>query len=221
MKTALIKIKGVKKDFYENFFKRSAIKKNVISGISFEIYPQEIITLTGANGVGKTTLLKILNNTLVQDEGEIIYNSLDKNDILYISSSDRSFFWRLSVKDNLQFFIDLYNIKNTDPMLSIMRALEYFNISHKINASYMSLSSGEKKRLSFAKAFLLNPKIYLFDEPFNAIDLITQEIFLNFINLVKERNNSSVIIVDHNIRLLNKLSDRSILLKDGKIREVC
>ena len=137
MKTALIKIKGLKKGFYENSLKRNAIKKNVISGISFEIYPQEIITLTGPNGAGKTTLLKILNNTLIQDEGEIIYNSLNRNNILYISSSDRSFFWRLSVKDNLQFFIDLYNIQNINPMHSIMSALEYFNISHKINAPYM------------------------------------------------------------------------------------
>tara|TARA_B100000925_G_scaffold289963_1_gene274036 strand:- start:2062 stop:2703 length:642 start_codon:yes stop_codon:yes gene_type:complete len=173
----LVKVTNISKKFYLPKFKLSSKDNSfisVIDNLSMDIDSKDFICLVGNNGSGKTTLLKILANLIIQDKGIVERNGK----ISFVSTNERSFFWRLSVKENLSFFSSLSGNKTSifdDGLIDIL------GIDKFLDKSFMNLSSGQKKRVMIARSLISGAEILLFDEITNSLDDASKKQIINFI----------------------------------------
>lgn len=218
------KIRNISKSFYLNrlfSIKQQKPKKiEALNSINFDFRSGEITGITGDNGSGKSTLLKIIGNLLEPDSGEIYIDNLT-TEISYISGNERSFFWRLSVYENLLFFGRMYGFNDKFLKLKILESLNILGISKYLNQPFMSLSSGTKKKISIARALLKNPKIYLFDEITNSLDRNSVDDLLKIVKtLINEDKNVSILWATHRTDEIDAIADTVLNLREGNVREV-
>lgn len=205
-------------------------KLNVIKGITLKIPEKKVISIIGASGTGKSTLLHILGTLDYPDSGEVLYDNVN---VATYSSDKLAAFRNNNIGFVFQFhhllpeFTALENvcipawIKGTGKKEAEKRALELLclmglkdRISHKPN----ELSGGEQQRVSVARALVNNPKIVLADEPSGNLDTHTKnELHQLFFSLRDELGQTFVIVTHDNS--LAELSDQKILLQDGRILE--
>ena len=144
----------------------------LIKALSFSLSPGHFLQITGDNGKGKTTLLKLLAGILRPTSGEIFWKkqNIQKNDeyfypeINYIGHKS-AVSLLLTPEENLYFFSQAYGLKS-----SISEALSAVNLSHKRNTVAASLSAGQIRRIALARLFLLDTPLWLLDEPYTALD---------------------------------------------------
>lgn len=209
----MLETKNLSKSFNKpNIFKKSSKEIKVLDQISLKVYPGDSIALIGKNGAGKTTLLKTLSGLIIPDSGEIV---LDKKTMLSsVNTNERSFFWRLSVFENLTFFSSFDKIDKN----KIREVLQIFNLDKKIDSPYMHLSSGERKKISIARSLLKNANLLLFDEATSSLDVTSKRIFINTIKSLLDKNIiSSIIFSTHSLNEALSLSNKIVLIDDGKI----
>ena len=201
------------KSFYKsNIFKKDSKKNTVLDELSFKVYPGDSIALIGKNGAGKTTLLKTLSGLITQDSGEIILDRMTK--LSSVNTNERSFFWRLTVFENLTFFSSFNKIDKN----KIQEVLQIFNLEKKINSPYMHLSSGERKKVSIARSLLKNANLLLFDEATSSLDIASKTVFINTIKSLLDKNIiSAVIFSTHSLNEALTLSNKIIFIDNGKI----
>lgn len=211
----MLETKNLSKSFNKpNIFKKSSKENKVLDKISLKVYPGDSIALIGKNGAGKTTLLKTLSGLIIQDSGEIV---LDKKTMLSsVNTNERSFFWRLSVFENLTFFSSFDKIDKN----KIREVLQIFNLDKKIDSPYMHLSSGERKKISIARSLLKNANLLLFDEATSSLDVTSKRIFINTIkSLLEKKIISAVIFSTHSLNEALSLSNKIVLIDNGKIKQ--
>ena len=156
-----IKLRKISKGFPLSKHKKIQILKN----INLNIHTGDMIALVGKNGSGKTTLLRVIAERIFPDSGKVSYeNHCSNNLVSFVSSNERSFFFNLTVKSNLDFFI-----KKTNKKL-----LEDLKVAHLINRKFSSLSNGEKKKFMIIRSILKGGKILILDEFTNSLDLTTK-----------------------------------------------
>jgi len=209
----MLETKNLSKSFNKpNFLQKISKENKVLDKISLKVYPGDRIALIGKNGAGKTTLLKTLSGLIIQDSGEIV---LDRKTVLSsVNTNERSFFWRLSVFENLTFFSSFDKIDKN----KIREVLQIFNLDKKIDSPYMHLSSGERKKISIARSLLKNANLLLFDEATSSLDVISKRIFINTIKSLLDKNIISAIIFStHSLNEALSLSNKIVLIDDGKI----
>jgi len=209
----MLETKNLSKSYYKsNIFKKGSKRNTVLDKISFKVYPGDSIALIGKNGAGKTTLLKTLSGLIIQDSGEIVLNR--KTRLSSVNTNERSFFWRLSVFENLTFFSSFDRIDKN----KIREVLQIFNLDKKIDSPYMQLSSGERKKVSIARSLLKNANLLLFDEATSSLDISSKTVFINTIKSLLDKNIiSAVIFSTHSLNEALNLSNKIILIDDGKI----
>ena len=170
--------------FYRHIFSPFAKKQQILAldSVSISIEPGKILAVIGPNGAGKTTLLRIIANLLDADCGTVklfdqILNGASnlRSNIGYVSNDERSFFWRLTGKQNLEFFAKLYGISNSAAHARIDVLLNWFDLSKKSNEPFSNYSNGTKKKFSIVRALIHQPKILLLDEVTNSLDPISSE----------------------------------------------
>lgn len=172
-------------------------QKKVLKDASFNVKPNQIIALLGRNGSGKSTILKILCDLILPDSGEIIKTSKNQK-ISYVSTSERSFFHRLSVLENLEFFSSFEISCPQQRQELINEKLDKIGLSGKAKQKYFSLSSGEKKKLSIVRALLRNPTLLLLDEYSASLDYASRlEAKEMLIDLLKQNLGMSIIFSTH------------------------
>lgn len=213
------------KDIYKSYG-----NLNVLKGISLKIPEKKVISIIGASGTGKSTLLHILGTLDYPDRGEVLYDNVN---VTTYSSDKLAAFRNNNIGFVFQFhhllpeFTALENvcipawIKGTGKKEAEKRALELLSlmglkdrISHKPN----ELSGGEQQRVSVARALMNNPQIILADEPSGNLDTHTKnELHQLFFSLRDELGQTFVIVTHDNS--LAELSDQKILLQDGRIFE--
>lgn len=205
-------------------------KLNVLKGITLKIPEKKVISIIGASGTGKSTLLHILGTLDYPDTGEVLYDNVN---VASFSSDKLAAFRNHNIGFVFQFhhllpeFTALENvcipawIKGTGKKEAEKRAMDLLSlmglkdrISHKPN----ELSGGEQQRVSVARALVNNPQIVLADEPSGNLDTHTKnELHQLFFSLRDELGQTFVIVTHDNS--LAKLSDQKILLQDGRILE--
>ena len=217
----MLKVSHLSKSFTKpslGFLNTKKSKKIILKDLSFIAKEGDCIALLGKNGCGKTTLLKLISGLLTLDKGSITNNfdmPLDFSKISMVNSNDRSFFWRLSVKENLKFFCSLSN-KNS--LEKIKETLILLDILDKIDLPFMSLSYGERKKISIARALLNNSKILLLDEITNSLDISAKKIVISTLKDLLIKNHLQLIIfATHSLDEVVRLSNRLLLIKDKTI----
>ena len=204
--------------------KKSFKKKEILHGIDLQIKSSEVFGLLGPNGAGKTTLFSLISGLVMTTSGKIL---LDENDITFKDISYRaskgiiylpqepSVFRKLSVADNIKAALQtkLKNIEIEDKYERLMREFDLFKLERQIAEN---LSGGQRRKLEIARAFALEPKFILLDEPFAGIDPLTINEIKNIISKLRSKN-VGVVISDHNAQATMDICDNISVINDGEI----
>jgi len=211
-------------------YQSKAEKIDVLSGIDFDAFKGETISVIGASGIGKSTFLNILGTLDQPDSGKVF---IDGQDVFAFSDDDRSRFRSRSIGFVFQFhhLLPEFNaLENTMmPLLiqgmrrreAITRAKEILDIvhlSHRLNHRVTELSGGEQQRVAVARALIHHPSVLLADEPTGNLDQKSSEYVHSLLKQLNQHFQITLIVVTHNMTLAS-LMDRCVTLKDGQLIE--
>lgn len=193
-----------------------------VDSISFDLFEGEILGLIGPNGAGKTTTLQMLLDLTTPTSGEIKIFGLElkanRGEILQrvnFSSSYISLPLSLTVQENLTVFARLYNVNK--PKGRIEELLKVFEIYNIKDTPTRRLSSGQITRVCLCKALLNNPSILFLDEPTASLDPDIADKTRKLLKKIKDENAISMLYTSHNMKEMEEMSDRVIILNKGKI----
>ena len=196
--------------------------KKAVNNISFKINENEIIGLLGPNGCGKTTTIGMILGLLKPTNGKVLINgsNLETNKIpilkkLNFISPYIELPKKLTVKQNLIVYGKLYNVENLDNRINYLsKKLRLENLLDKITGE---LSSGQKNRVSLAKALINDPSVLLLDEPTASLDPETGDFIRTFLENYKKEKKISVLLASHNMDEVKRLCNSVLMMKDGSI----
>jgi len=197
----------------------------VLDNISFSVDEGEILGLIGLNGVGKSTLIKIILGILKPNDGLVEVFGSDvskfKNDIYYKISvlfGQRSqLWWDLPVKDSFEIIKTMYKVSDTDFELMIDYLDEKLNIKQFFNRKARTLSLGQKTLMDFSLALLYKPKLCILDEPTIGLDILVKSKIRNLIIDYNNKFNTTFIITSHDLDDIEDTCNRVIFLNDKHI----
>ena len=197
-------------------------KKEAVKNISFKIKKNEIIGILGPNGCGKTTTIGMILGLLKPSNGKVLINGISVeykrvellNDINFISPYVE-LPKKLSVKQNLEVYGRLYDVKNL--MSKIEELTEKLRLNEIINKITGELSSGQKNRVSLAKSLINNPSVLLLDEPTASLDPETGNFIRSFFEDYIKQNKISILLASHNMEEVKRLCTSVMMMKNGKI----
>jgi phospholipid/cholesterol/gamma-HCH transport system ATP-binding protein len=217
----IIAIKDLKKSYGNN---------HVLNGFNMNLVEGENLVIMGKSGSGKSVMIKCLIGLEEPDSGSIIVMGKDISKLNHEELDElrtevgflfqgSALYDSMTVRENLEFPLRRHTkkfgkIKDTTPL--VMEALENVGLAHTINLMPNELSGGMKRRIALARTLILQPSIILYDEPTTGLDPITaKEILLLMVSIQKKYNTSSIIIT-HDVDCARAISNRMILLVDGK-----
>jgi ABC-2 type transport system ATP-binding protein len=197
-----------------------------LDSVSFSIPREKTTCLLGPNGAGKTTLIKIIASLITPDSGSIQFGDASTGQTVYadpgtiglVTPNDRSFYWRLTGRQNLMFFGSLYNLRGKILRDRVEQAMVSVGILEKADTTYQLYSAGTKQKMNIARSLLGDPELYLLDEPAAHLDPVAREAFRNFIIdvLIKIRH-ATVLLCTHDLEEARILADHIIILDSGKV----
>ncbi len=197
-----------------------------VNNINLEIKDGEVFGLLGPNGAGKTTLIKILCCLILPTRGTAKVAGFDilknegkvKASIGLVSGDERSFYWRLTGRQNLHFFASLYNLSSKQAKVRIRELFDLLEIEEP-DKRFQEYSTGIKQRLAIARSLLNNPRVIFMDEPTKSLDSISANNLRRFIKekLVGEQK-KTVFFTTHNLEEINELADRLAFMNKGKVK---
>ena len=209
----LVEVKNLKKSY--GF-------KEAVKGISFKIKDNEILGLLGPNGSGKTTTIGMMLGLLKPSNGEIIIDGkkIEENRIEILKKINFISPYielpkKLSVRQNLIVYSKLYSVSD------IKRRIEYLSeklrLGDLLNKITGELSSGQKNRVSLAKALINEPKVLLLDEPTASLDPEIGDFVRTFLENYKKEKKISILLASHNMNEVTRLCKSTLMMKDGII----
>ncbi len=201
-------------------------KVQALKDVSLDVKKGEVFGLLGPNGAGKTTLIKILSTLILPDSGKATVCGFDivsdshqvRSKIGLVNTNERSFYWRLSGRENLNFFARLYNLHGRQRKKRINELFEMMQLGDIADMMFMKYSSGQKQRLAIARALLSDPEVLLMDEPTNSLDPIMANDIRTFTRerLVHECG-KTVIWCTHNLKEAEQICHRVGIIHKGRI----
>ncbi|OGI00540.1 MAG: hypothetical protein A2Y25_00025 [Candidatus Melainabacteria bacterium GWF2_37_15] len=188
--------------------------KQVLDGLTFDIYPKEIVTIAGPSGSGKSTILKIISGLLKPDSGEVTINA----ERFGMAFQYGALFNSMTVKENLSLPLEeTTDLSHKEIKKRVQESLKIVELEHTIDMYPSELSGGMQKRISIARALALHPEILLYDEPSTGLDPPTaarlEEDMLKF----RDKIGLTSIVVTHDVETIMHVSDRVLILDNGHI----
>lgn len=198
-----------------------------LKDISLEIRDGEIVTLIGANGAGKTTILKTIAGLLKPKEGKIIFNSIDITGMpahkvvsqsVILVPEGRRVFPKLTVQENLQIGAYSRKINKSQMNSEIKNVYNIFpRLEERKNQYAGTLSGGEQQMLAIGRGLMANPKLLLLDEPSMGVSpIVVAEIF-QVIKKINEELGTTVFLVEQNAKMALAVASRGYVIETGKI----
>jgi ABC-2 type transport system ATP-binding protein len=196
----------------------------VVDSVNFEIAQGELFGLLGPNGAGKTTLVKLLSTLVLPTSGTAIVNGWDvtrniyavRRSIGYCMDTERSFFFRLTGAQNLEFFAALNDV-GARTKERIAEVTDLLRLGDVIREPFMSYSSGTRQKLGLARALLNDPPVLILDEPTRGMDPAAAEEFRWFIRgSLVDRFRKTILLVTHNMEEAESC-DRVAVMSHGRI----
>ena len=196
--------------------------KKAVNNISFKIDENEIVGLLGPNGCGKTTTIGMILGLLKPTSGQVLINgkNIENNKISILHNMNFISPYielpkKLTVKQNLIVYGKLYNIKNLNERINFLS--EKLRLGDLLDKITGELSSGQKNRVSLAKALINDPTVLLLDEPTAALDPETADFIRTFLEKLREEKKISVLLASHNMDEVKRLCNSVMMMKDGNI----
>lgn len=203
----MIEVVGVKKKFR---------RKKVLENITFNVKKGEITALLGLNGVGKSTLLKIIMGLVKQDEGEVLFNGEKLNyktyeNIAFVPDALNTY-GDMKMKDAFEYMSMMYEKWDMDKAYEMLKDFKLTD-DLKIN----KLSKGNIARVKLILGFARHPEYLLLDEPFSGIDIFTREKFIESLIGYMD-NNIGILLTTHELKEVENIVDKVVFLSDGNIK---
>ena len=194
-----------------------------VDDVSFVIEKNKTLGLHGPNGWGKTTSIGMMLGLITPTSGKIFINGISlepKNRIKLLSLMNFASPYielpkKLTVEQNLEVYARLYGVKNIKKRIEKM--VEDLNLHKFINKITGELSSGQKNRVSLAKSLINEPKLLFLDEPTASLDPDVGDFVREYIEKYKKNNELTILLASHNMREVERLSNKIIMMKQGKI----
>ena len=209
----LVEVKNLKKSYG---------LKEAVNGISFKIKDDEILGLLGPNGSGKTTTIGMMLGLLKPSNGEIIIDGkkIEDNRIEILKKINFISPYielpkKLTVKQNLIVYGKLYSVSDIKKRIEYLS--EKLRLGDLLNKITGELSSGQKNRVSLAKALINKPKVLLLDEPTASLDPEIGDFVRTFLEEYKKEMKISILLASHNMNEVTRLCKSTLMMKDGII----
>jgi len=199
-------------------------RKPVIKDLSFTIEEGELVGLIGLNGAGKSTTIKHIIGTLIQREGEIRLNGVTLKENIDAYRSSFSYipetpvlYEELTLKEHLALTAMAYGIDEKTLAERSEKLLKEFRMEKRLNWFPSHFSKGMRQKVMIMCAFLVNPSLYIIDEPFVGLDPLGIQSLLDQMD-TKKREGASILMSTHILSTAERYCDRIILLHEGRVR---
>lgn len=222
----IIEVKNLKRSYWSTngVVKRERKRVDALKGISFEVMKGEVFGLLGPNGAGKTTTIKILTTLLAPTEGEakIFGYEVFGNEkkirprINFIFGGERSLYWRLSGRDNLRYFSDLYKIDTKTQEKRIPMLLDLVGLSKWSDIKVETYSKGMKQRLQIARGLVNDPEILFLDEPTIGLDPVGAKQLREIIRTLANQG-KTLLLTTHYMHEADELCNRVGIINEGRL----
>ena len=200
-------------------------KRTVVHDVSFDVNSGEVVGLLGPNGAGKTTCFYMVIGLVAVDGGSV---HMDTHDLTHMAIHQRarmglsylpqepSIFRKLTVEENIRAILELKPYSKSEREEHLDNLLNDLHIDHLREATAVSLSGGERRRVEIARALAINPRFILLDEPFAGVDPIAVIDIQKLVHFLVERD-IGVLITDHNVRETLGICDRAYIINEGRV----
>lgn len=197
-----------------------------VDSVTLQIREGELFGLLGPNGAGKTTLVKMLCTLVLPSAGRALVCGRDvvadvaavKPLLGLVDCQERSFFWRLTGRQNLQFFAALYGLHGAEADRQIIELLDLVGLSEHADHRFMGYSTGMRQKLAVARGLLAEPRIIFMDEPTRSLDPVIARDLRAFIRqTLVEKLGRTVVLVTHRLEEAEELCDRVAIMNRGRI----
>jgi len=225
-----IEVNSLSKKFIERGWFMNKIREvHALDQVSLTIEKGRLFGLLGPNGAGKTTLMKIICTLILPDSGEATVNGYDiikqddnvRGSIGFVTGEERSFFWRLTGKQNLEFFAALQNLSSEAVNKRISEVVYILGLENDIDKPYRTYSTGMKHKLDIARSLLHNPPILIMDEPTRGLDPLASKKLRQFIKKdLVITHGRTVVISTHLLSEAEEICDTVAIMNKGKIKSI-
>ena len=198
----------------------------VVNGVDIEVKRGEIVGLLGPNGAGKTTTFYMIDGLVRPNGGKVVFDGNDATtQPMYIRArlgmgylpQEESIFRKLSVRDNILAVMETQPFTKDERRDQCQALMEKFGIDHVADNLALTLSGGEKRRLTIARSLVTEPKLLMLDEPFSGVDPIAVSEIQDIIRMLRSAG-LAILITDHNVRETLNIVDRAYMIYEGQVR---
>ncbi|MDB6132750.1 MAG: lptB 1 [Verrucomicrobiales bacterium] len=200
--------------------------RTVVNGVDITVRPGEIVGLLGPNGAGKTTTFYMIVGLVAPNGGKVIFNGADATDLPMYKRArlgmgylpqEESIFRKLTVEENIMAVMETVKIPKAEKRERCDGLLHRFGIGHLRKNAALTLSGGEKRRLTIARSLVTEPSLLMLDEPFSGVDPIAVSEIQDIVRSLSEAG-LAILITDHNVRETLSIVDRAYLIFEGQVR---
>lgn len=196
-----------------------------LDGIDLTVRRGEIVALLGENGAGKSTLIRVIATTLLPHAGRVLVDGHDVSTEAHeaqsatglMLSEERSFFWRLSGRQNLEFFAALRGIDRREARRRAETSLAAVNLAEVADRRVDRYSTGMRARLSLARAFLDDPTVLLLDEPTRSLDAVASSDVRTLVRRLAAERSAAVLFATHDLHEVAAVATRTVVLSHGRV----
>ncbi len=211
--------------YFKNLFKPKYKEFTAVNHINFEIQEGELVGYIGENGAGKSTTIKMLTGLLTPTSGEVVVDDLVPNKnriennkkIGAVFGQKTQLWWDLPVIESFRLIKKMYKIPDGEYRKNLKKFSEILELDDLLEKQVKNLSLGQKMRCEIAATFLHNPKVVYLDEPTIGLDVLVKERIRAFIKEINKEKNTTVILTTHDLKDIEDVCDRIILLDKGQI----
>lgn len=198
----------------------------VVNGVDIEVKSGEIVGLLGPNGAGKTTTFYMIVGLVQPNGGKVMFDGKDTtHQPMYMRArlgmgylpQEESIFRRLTVRENIMGVMETQPYTRQERNEQTQSLMEKFGIDHVADNLAITLSGGEKRRLTIARSLVTSPKLLMLDEPFSGVDPIAVSEIQEIIRMLRSAG-LAILITDHNVRETLNIVDRAYLIFEGRVR---
>lgn len=211
--------------YFKNLVKPKYKEFQAVKDVNFNIEEGELIGYIGENGAGKSTTIKMLTGLLTPTSGKVLVNGIipsekrieNNKNIGAVFGQKTQLWWDLPVIESFRLIKKMYKIPESEYRKNLKNFTEILELEELLEKQVKNLSLGQKMRCEIAATFLHNPKIVYLDEPTIGLDVLVKERIRTFIKEINKEKNTTVILTTHDLKDIEDVCNRIILLDKGQI----
>lgn len=196
--------------------------KLIFDNYNFVINKEEIIAIIGPSGCGKSTLLKIINGLETEYSGDVLLDGVNVNNIpvnkrdIVLMFQDNLLFPHMTIFENIEFSLKMKKYPKHKIKNMVDEVAKDIHLQDKLNKYPRELSGGQQRKVALARAVISKPKLLLLDEPFTGLDKEIKLEIMNLVRIIREKYNTSIIFVTHDLSEAEYLEAKCIEFKKGE-----